>query len=153
MRPSKKYLSRTLPLMAMGISASCALEEAEGPEATADEALALSQGSATLKIDDGGPGAAACIIYANTPYRSSNWIEATGGRSGCSNTVQIHVRIRQDRSLSPDQTLAEQFVTAANHEAFLSFPCLGLGSTRKVFTETIVGSQKVQSARVTLPCD
>lgn len=94
-----------------------------------------------------------CTLYANTPYRTTNYIEATAGRSGCSNQVNLHIRIRQDLSFRPDRTLAEQFVTVVNYNGFLSFPCLGWGSTRKVFSEAIVGSQKVQSARVTIPCD
>lgn len=94
-----------------------------------------------------------CILYANTPYRTTNYIEATAGRSGCGNQVNLHIRIRQDIPFWPDRTLAEQFVTVVNYDGFLSFPCLGWGSTRKVFSEAIVGSQKVQSGRVTIPCD
>jgi hypothetical protein len=94
-----------------------------------------------------------CVLYANTPYRTANYIEATAGRSGCGNQVNLHIRIRQDISFWPDSTLAEQFVTVVNYDGFLSFPCFGFGSTRKVFSEAIVGSQKVQSSRVTIPCD
>lgn len=112
---------------------SASVESASVNEATANAALA-------------------CVLYAYTPYRTSNWIEADGGRSGCTNVVNLHVRIRQDISWWPDQTLAEVYVTTTNYNAHLSFPCLGFGTNRKVFTEAIVGSQKVQSSRVTLPC-
>jgi hypothetical protein len=114
--------------------------------------------SLTALVTPAAPAAAdvsaqACVLYANAPYRSGNYIEATGGRSGCSNVVNIHVRIRHAKRFAPDETLAEQFVTAANYDSFLSFPCYGVGQVWEVFTEVIVGSQKVKSARVNLPCE
>jgi len=115
--------------------------------------LALSILVAPAAIPATATTAEACHLYANTPYRTSNWIEATAGRAGCTNQVNLHIRIRQDISFWPDRTLAEWLGTVVNHDGFLSFPCLGVGSTRKVFSEAIVGSQKVQSGRVTLPCD
>jgi len=94
-----------------------------------------------------------CILYANTPYRTTNYIEATLGRTGCSNTVTLHIRIRWAKRFRPDETLSEQIRTVVDHDGFLSFPCLGWGSTKTVFAESIVGSQKVQSSRVDIPCD
>ena len=94
----------------------------------------------------------ACGLYANTPYRTSNWIEADGGRNGCVDVVNIHVRIRHQKRFQPDETIAEHFVTAANHDAHLSFPCFGISERWKVFTETIVGAQKPKSPVVELPC-
>jgi hypothetical protein len=96
---------------------------------------------------------AACNVFVKTPYSTriagQRAIVAVGVRgTDCKERKLFHVRLRQDRFLWPDKTLAEAKFTLTNASLRTRYLCNGAG-TKGVFAEAWVeGDEKHQSTRV-----
>ena len=97
---------------------------------------------------------AGCNVFVKTPYATriagQRAIMAVGVRgTDCKERKLFHVRLRQDRFLWPDKTLAEVKFMLTNAMLRTHYLCKGPIGEKGVFTEAWVeGDEKHQSARV-----
>jgi hypothetical protein len=104
-----------------------------------------SEGPSTITL-------AGCTLYAEKPYWSTGAIFGFGSWNGCPTSAGVTVVLRHDRSFWPDRTLASRSGSGPYGGVAVSYPCGTDYDPIKVFIEVRYGSQKVQSARATLPC-
>jgi hypothetical protein len=96
---------------------------------------------------------ASCNVFVKTPYATKiagqRAIRAVGVKgTDCKERKLFHARLRQDRFLWPDKTLAEVCFTVTNAMLRTHYLCNGAGE-KGVFTEAWVeGDEKHQSVRV-----
>jgi hypothetical protein len=97
---------------------------------------------------------AGCNVFVKTPYAArivgQRAIVAVGVRgTDCKERKLFHVRLRQDRFLWPDKTLAEVRFMLTNASLRTRYLCKGPIGEKGVFAEAWVeGDEKHQSARV-----
>lgn len=74
----------------------------------------------------GAANAAACGVWAGTPFAVSslNEVGGQGGRSGCSTSKQMTVQLKWDRPLSPDPSLDSKSGSYTNVTLTVSGNCL-----------------------------
>ncbi len=114
--------------------------------------LALGVGIAAAAPTDARLQAERCHLYANEPGATSNRnLFASGGRSGCSNQVQVQVFLKKDESYAADTTIDStgKWTMQGGH-LYVSGPCKG-GNVGNYYVETRSSDGGiVQSDRVAL---
>src|SRR5690606_38664642 len=71
--------------------------------------------------------AAACILTKYNVTHNSGVLTASGGRSGCSNSATITVRLAEDISFAPDPIHAQTSRTISNGTVYASASCGATG--------------------------
>ncbi|MDA3627168.1 hypothetical protein [Saccharopolyspora oryzae] len=77
----------------------------------------------------------ACALFANHPTREGDTLVATGGRTGCTNTATVNVRIVVAQKDATPKVIGELAQSGTEVQLTTKAPCT-TGGTVEVYTET-----------------
>ena len=110
---------------------------------TATSLLALIIAAPAAVLAASPAHAAGCGVWAQTPVVTTNNIGARGGRSNCTSTATVYVRLKWDRPWSTDPTLASRSGQYVNVSLLVDDTCLA--GKHAYYIDTDAGSAHATS--------
>lgn len=110
---------------------------------TATSLLALIIAAPAAVLAASPAHAAGCGVWAETPVVTTNDIGGRGGRSGCSSTATVYVRLKWDRPFLTDPTLDSRSGQYVNVSLLVDHTCLA--GKHDYYIDTDAGSAHATS--------